>query len=81
MLNYDRKTLYKFSQVIKPFADSSTEPPKGSDNDRRSGSMSEDGSGDLSPSISFSEGRRRIKDKKRHWFVKTVTKLVSASSL
>lgn len=36
------------------FADSSTEPPKGSDKDNRSGSMSEDVSGDLSPSISFS---------------------------
>lgn len=43
-----------------PFADSSTEPPKGSDNDKRSGSMSEDVSGDLSPSISFSKGQQRI---------------------
>lgn len=53
-----------------PFTDSSTEPLKGSDKDKRSGSMREDVSGDLSPSISFSEKAAKHKRMSRKTAIK-----------
>ena len=44
-----------------PLAEVSEEPQKGSANESRSGSRSEDVSGDFSPSISFSAGGQKKK--------------------
>lgn len=61
---YDFKTFLAHTHT--PLVESSREPPKGSDKDKRSGSMSEDTSGDLSPSISFSEGHEESGHNKEH---------------